>query len=102
MQKTSIEHPYDRNLNAEASWLRNVPRDTPIRLTWVLTDGEQVVLEDPLDRVERVTLELLLDRAEHRHGGVQVQLYQGAHLPEAPRRFVPLSEIAWIHLEVGR
>jgi len=103
MEKISIEHPYGRDLDADADYLRDlaVRANTPIRLTWVLTTGERVVLEHPLDRIELVALTGLLGRAKWQRGDDEVQLNQGVHLGLAPRRDVPLAQIAWIHLQVG-
>lgn len=102
MEKISIEHPYGRNLDPDARALRDeYAPDVPIRLTWVLTTGEKVSSDQPLDAIERGALVVLLERAKHHSGDVEVQLHQGAHVGRSPRRYVPLSEVAWIHLEVG-
>jgi hypothetical protein len=98
MEKISIDNPYGRDLDADAAYLRNLATqvDTPIWLTWVLTTGERVVLEHPLDRIELAAVAGLLERAKYNSGEITVQLYQGVS-----RRDVPLAEVAWIHLEVG-
>lgn len=101
MEKLSIQGPYGRDLEPEAGYLRRLRPGIPIRMTWVLTNDEKVVGEDPLDPIERGALIALLERAAYHDGRVEVQIRQGAHRGRVPRRDVPLAEVAWIHLEVG-
>lgn len=98
-ESAEIHQPYGRSFDGEAAWLRRLPFDALVTVTYWLAGHQGAYGPSLLTTFDRETLALLLERARYSSDGIGIRAQIDQGTGAADRQWVDLADVLVIRIE---